>query len=574
MATNGVVSNQDQHQNQTHSSNSQNNTRTTAPAKPAPTGPAPPVPSPAPTSAPPNPPTVPPANLVNGANSHTSQHHSQLNSASQKQSLHHAQQQAQKKKPDIVDPVAMYETVRNRIAALEEEEVHGEEEERKIVEEARRSVKGMSDSAVHTKYIDLYQEFKRMERDHAKERQKLVKDKDNGTRLLPSSSPTANSHATKEPVDKIQSKQDSYTIGYKPSSQENKKLREDSRALAINVKEAQDEILNLKVEMERRADKAKKKEKKFLESPDIVIKVVCKYRAELFFKISRKTKLSRLFNAWTERMEGVGSANQNVASNLGSTFAGSKKDPAVDGQDGGRTPRPMTFIFTFMGRTIEPDQTPEDAGMDDGDEILAVEMMDLTTDDCEEVPEPQRQRLKKNWTENTHEAKQALEEIFDAVVRERLKDFLRQYELREKHFDCIIRSKELEVLLSRARAEEQRNLVEQERRKAAENEAKTRELNEEAQQLKEQSSQIHSQLQRLKEQSRDINTSQARLLEDLRACCEAPTPERTQRLFMRLREELERRGAKLPEINVSITAGSTSNSNGVTASSAGNGKGG
>lgn len=31
-----------------------------------------------------------------------------------------------------MDPVTMYETVRNRIAALEEEEVHGEEEEKKI----------------------------------------------------------------------------------------------------------------------------------------------------------------------------------------------------------------------------------------------------------------------------------------------------------------------------------------------------------------------------------------------------------------------------------------------------------
>lgn len=48
-------------------------------------------------------------------------------------------------------------------------------------------------------------------------------------------------------------------------------------------------------------------------------------------------------------------------------------------------------------------------------------------------------------------------------VRERLKDVLRQYELREKHFDCVIRSKELEVLLSRARAEEQKQLAEGER---------------------------------------------------------------------------------------------------------------
>ena len=37
-----------------------------------------------------------------------------------------------KKKAESVDPAAMYETVRNRIAALEEEEVHGEEEERRI----------------------------------------------------------------------------------------------------------------------------------------------------------------------------------------------------------------------------------------------------------------------------------------------------------------------------------------------------------------------------------------------------------------------------------------------------------
>jgi len=172
-------------------------------------------------------------------------------------------------------------------------------------------------------------------------------------------------------------------------------------------------------------------------------------------------------------------------------------------------------------------------------------MMDLTKDESEEVPEPQREGLKKNWTNNPQEAKQALEEIFDGVVRERLKDVLRQYELREKHFECVIRSKELEVLLSRARAEEQRSLVEQEQRKATENETKTRELSEEAQQLKEQSSQIHQQLQQLKEQSRDINSSQARLLEDLRACCEAPTPERAQRLFLRLREELEKRSLKL-----------------------------
>lgn len=38
----------------------------------------------------------------------------------------------------------------------------------------------------------------------------------------------------------------------------------------------------------------------------------------------------------------------------------------------------MQFLFTHKGRGLEPDHTPEDAGMEDGDEILAVEMMDLT----------------------------------------------------------------------------------------------------------------------------------------------------------------------------------------------------
>ena len=51
-------------------------------------------------------------------------------------------------------------------------------------------------------------------------------------------------------------------------------------------------------------------------------------------------------------------------------------------------------------------------------------------------------------------------------VRTRLKDILRQYELRERHFECVIRSKELEVLLSRARAAEQKQLAEGEKTRA------------------------------------------------------------------------------------------------------------
>jgi hypothetical protein len=39
-------------------------------------------------------------------------------------------------------------------------------------------------------------------------------------------------------------------------------------------------------------------------------------------------------------------------------------------------------------------------------------------------------------------------------VRERLKDILRQYELREKHFEAVVRSKELELRLVKARGQE------------------------------------------------------------------------------------------------------------------------
>ena len=51
-------------------------------------------------------------------------------------------------------------------------------------------------------------------------------------------------------------------------------------------------------------------------------------------------------------------------------------------------------------------------------------------------------------------------------MRERLKEVLRQYELRERHFECVIRSKELEVLLSRARAAEQKQLADGEKTRA------------------------------------------------------------------------------------------------------------
>lgn len=51
-------------------------------------------------------------------------------------------------------------------------------------------------------------------------------------------------------------------------------------------------------------------------------------------------------------------------------------------------------------------------------------------------------------------------------VRSRLEDLLAQYELRERHFEAVMRSKQLELLLAKARVDEQKSLVESEREHA------------------------------------------------------------------------------------------------------------
>jgi hypothetical protein len=138
----------------------------------------------------------------------------------------------------------------------------------------------------------------------------------------------------------------------------------------------------MKNDMAKRVDKAKIQDIKFREMPDIVVKVICRYRAELFFKISRKTKLSRLFGAWTDRMESsVGMKGDSKGPPLegGANQAnGSVKSDAASTHIPGISASTMQFIFTHNGRPVEADQTPEEAGMEDGDEILAVELMDLT----------------------------------------------------------------------------------------------------------------------------------------------------------------------------------------------------
>jgi hypothetical protein len=82
--------------------------------KPPPAGPAPPAPA----SAPPPPPNSarPSAPVSNHTHSHINGHTAK----------------ARKKNDAPVDPATMYESLKNRIAALEEEEVLEEEEERRF----------------------------------------------------------------------------------------------------------------------------------------------------------------------------------------------------------------------------------------------------------------------------------------------------------------------------------------------------------------------------------------------------------------------------------------------------------
>ncbi|KAH8835535.1 hypothetical protein DL96DRAFT_1574594 [Flagelloscypha sp. PMI_526] len=444
-------------------------------------------PSAAPTTLPPN----PPKQQHTHSNNHIHNH--------PPNGTHPSQSKAKKRNDAPVDPAAMYESLKNRIAALEEEEVIEEEEERRFAEEAHSSVKGLEESAMHAKYIELFAEFKRLERDHAKEKQKLVKDKDAAKSQL------VKANQTKTKMENLA----------RELQKDNKRLREDGKHLTQTVQDAQDKLSKYKRESARSDDRAKARDAKYRESPDIVVKVVCRYRAELFFKISRKTKLSRLFNAWTDRMEKSEGqkGGEDEATNPPSTT------PAIS---------EMQFIFTHNGRSIAADQTPEDANMEEGDEIVAIELMDLThgdaLDEWADASEIPRETLKKNWTDDPLEAKRTLGEIFDSVVRERLKEVLRQYELRERHFECVIRSKELEVLLSRARATEQKQVADGER-------VRTEKLEQEA--------------QILRKEVEEAQTAQALLIDKLIQCCKEivskPNAERTQSLFASLKEELEKK---------------------------------
>ena len=136
--------------------------------------------------------------------------------------------------------------------------------------------------------------------------------------------------------------------------------------------------MQMKLTLTKRNERVQAQQDKYETQPDIVVKVVCRYRAELFFKISRKTKLAQLFSAWTERME-FGTVKGGKAAGAPTLPPnGTALSTSATAAGGAAAKSSMQFIFTHAGRGLEADQTPEEAGIEDGDVILAVEIMDLT----------------------------------------------------------------------------------------------------------------------------------------------------------------------------------------------------
>ena len=132
----------------------------------------------------------------------------------------------------------------------------------------------------------------------------------------------------------------------------------------------------MKNDISKRVEKARQQDVRARDLPDIVVKVACRYRAELYFKISRRTKLLRLFSAWTERIETMGGAGKSIDSKVnGTSKLETQNSTAAPGLPQKTSAQ---FIFTHRGRVLDTEQTPEEADLTDQDEILAVELMDLT----------------------------------------------------------------------------------------------------------------------------------------------------------------------------------------------------
>lgn len=107
----------------------------------------------------------------------------------------------------------------------------------------------------------------------------------------------------------------------------------------------------------------------------ICVKVHCRHRAEIYFKMTKQTKFERLFNAWSARMDTSPLPSSTLTTSGGGDDVKTQSKSEIENKS--ETP-PLDFIYTHNGRPISEDMTIDGVGVEDGDTIVAVELVDLT----------------------------------------------------------------------------------------------------------------------------------------------------------------------------------------------------
>ncbi|KAJ3029816.1 hypothetical protein HDV00_009428, partial [Rhizophlyctis rosea] len=242
-----------------------------------------------PTSAPPastshlptNPPRTTPA-IPNGVPSHNSVPAQTSTQPAPAQGSGGKKGSKNQKKP--LAPEELSNMIQNKIVQLETETTAEEEEEKALAKAIKKASKDMSElmqghagdkaELMHTKYMELFQDYKRLERDHAKMKKKYDqanKDKD----------------AAKADYNKLSSQKQKIETLCRELQKENKRVKEESKRLALSEQQKREElsskfestIWEIKSKMEedseekkRRADDSellKEKFKDFLEQYDL-----------------------------------------------------------------------------------------------------------------------------------------------------------------------------------------------------------------------------------------------------------------------------------------------------------------
>ncbi|KAL7413174.1 hypothetical protein BDY24DRAFT_441855 [Mrakia frigida] len=510
-----------------------------------------------------------------------------------------------------LDPAVYADLVQARINALEGVESAEDQAEKKSAIEARKAVKEATDHvSLEVKYMDLFQEMKRQERVHIQERSRFSKEKEAAKLNL--------SKATQGKT-KLDSQVKDLTRHMKSLQDENKKLSDlVATARTEKIDSIKQEVASVRSRPGRPFPLPQPISSLASPSPPsqpssssntttittnpasststaVTLRISSILHGELFVKVLRNRPLERAFQTFATTVSPLPSSSHHpIASSSQNNNHNNKgkgkqqhkapppPPPSKAGADG------VEFVFSHAGTVIEKESTPDELGLEERDEIWAVEFRDLgALLEAEEEEEAAALAAKEEEeaaglatplggggskkkkkgggggggggaggsntpvssastvvagspslgtlvlggggggggsgsrsAEEKTRAKAKLESIFESVVRERLKTVLRQYELRETQFEAVLRSKELEVLLSKARSEEARWLVEEADQKSRERENQT---------------------ERYAKSLEELQRAQGQLLDKLVSLAQDDSKDQAARLFGFIREEIQKR---------------------------------